>query len=343
MNYNSKFWILIFIIFILSAFAASGQQLTPEQLGWKSHTINSKEFGTINYYITSQDINKQKPVLLYLDGSGALPLYQSMQGGTGSTVPFDTKKLSEKFHLVIISKPGVPFIDSVTMEPGIPYPQYPTPLEYKRRLSLEWRVAAADLTLKEIIKNYKVDKSSINILGISEGFQVGSKLLTVNKSVTKAVLLVGNGLNQFYDFIISNRTYAQLGKITQEESQHNIDTLLKTFRDIYNHENSTEKEWMGHTYLRWASFCKNNPTDNLNCTNIPVYVVIAANDTNTSAISADYIALEQSRLKKNNIIYKVLPYDHSLSEMIKDEHGNITGAKNHMLEVIDEALIWINQ
>jgi hypothetical protein len=279
---------------------------------------------------------------MYIDGSGALPLYQYMKGGTGSTVPFDNKEISQKFHLVIISKPGVPFIDSVTMTPDIPYPQYPVPDVYKKRLSLDWRVNSADLVLKDVIKKYPIDLKSINILGISEGFQVGSKLLTVNKTITKAVLLVGNGLNQFYDFIISNRTDAQLGKITMEESQENMESLLATFRDIYADDNSTDKEWMGHTYLRWASFCKNNPVDNLNATNIPVYIVVAANDVNTSAISADYIALEQTRLNKNNIIYKVLPYDHSLSEMIKDENGNVTGAKNHMKEVIDEAIKWIS-
>lgn len=331
------------IFFFLTAFyQLSAQIITPEILGFEHYSINDKSLGEINYYISSKDMDKPKPILLYLDGSGAFPLFQYTEKGIGSSVIIDFQKLRDDYHIVLISKPGVSFIDSVKFNPqGVPVYQEPQP--YKEKLSLDWRVNSAKLVLKKVIKEFKVSNKKIAVIGISEGFQVGAKLASIDKNVTHLMLFVGNGLNQIYDSIIQNRIDAQSGALSAEVAQKNIDSLYVIAKDIYENPNATDKEWYGHSYLRWSSFTNNNPTENILSLNIPVYIVAAANDRNTSVLGTDYLYLESVRLNKKNIIYNVYPVDHSLNVSIKDKDGNIVSMKNYRTEILNAAFKWLNE
>ncbi|MBK7428314.1 MAG: hypothetical protein IPI60_15490 [Saprospiraceae bacterium] len=324
----------------ISFLTLQAQTYTPEQLGWKSFSIETEFLGKVNYFVTAQKIDEEKPLLVYLDGSGAMPLFQYTDRGIGSSVALPYRELSDKYHFVIISKPGVPFIDSVGRDPISGAPLYEPPQEYDKRLSLDWRVNAADLVLKECFKNLLIDSNQIGIIGISEGFQVGAKLLDVNESITHAMLLVGNGLNQMYDFVIQNRREAEIGKISAEQAQENIDSLYLIFDDIYANPQSTSKKWYGHTYLRWSSFCQNIPLESIIRSDIPIYIIACSQDHNTTALGADYIKIESLRKRRTNIHYLVLPYDHYFNEMIKDDSGKIVSSKSHIHDVIQDALDW---
>ena len=115
------------------------------------------------------------------------------------------------------------------------------------------------------------------------------------------------------------------------------------FEDIYKNAAATDREWFGHTYLRWSSFCKNQPVEDIISLNIPVYLVAASKDRNTSVLSYDYIQIEALRKEKKNITFKVYPYDHSFSEWKKDAEGKSVFVSNHMNEVIDESLRWLER
>lgn len=330
------------VFFSLISQITYGQEITPEKIGFKSFSIQDSSLGTVNYYVTANKIEEKKPVLLYLDGSGPYPLFQKTEQGIGSTVILDFKSLSNDYHIVLISKPGVPFFDVVERDSQTGYPKYQEPIEYKNKLSLDWRVNAAKLVLKQVINELKVNISKVALIGISEGFQVGTKLANEDKSITHLIIGIGNGLNQFYDFIIQNRIDEQSGVITSEQAQKNIDSLISIAKEIYAKPKETKKDWYGHTYLRWSSFTNNNPTDNILSLNIPVYIIAASKDRNSSVLGTDYLYLESIRNGKNNIVYKVYPYDHSLNEYVKDENGKIITVNNHMQEIYNDALIWLN-
>lgn len=46
--------------------------------------------------------------------------------------------------------------------------------------------------------------------------------------------MMGNSLNQLYDFIIEKRLSAQKGEISNDEAQANIDSLYIEYEKIYN-------------------------------------------------------------------------------------------------------------
>jgi len=336
-------WFIPFVYFSCLQTNLILAQLSPEKLGFDEIILKHKTLGDVHYYHYTKGISKSKPLLLYLDGSGAYPLFQMMENGTGSTIPFDYKSLAEKYHILFISKPGVPFADSVGRDPETNYPLYQTPDDYTKRLSLDWRVLAADLVIKDALKKWSIDPKKIAVLGFSEGFQVGSKLISFNPSITHAVLFVGNGFTQFFDFIIQNRMDAQMGRISDAEAQSNIDSLYSSFKSIQADPKSTEKFWYGHTYLRWSSFCSEEPIDHLLNTNIPVYFVSCSKDQNTSALGLDYIYLKAILAGKKNLHYKTYPYDHGFNEIISDEHGKTLSVKNHMDDAMEEAISWLNK
>ena len=329
---------LLVLLLVICCSLSALCQLTPQHVGLKHYSYSSPTLGSINYYVSTAKIDSLKPVLLYIDGSGPLPLYQYTERGIMGGIPFDIKEISKQYHLVVISKPGVSFADSVRYNDSTGYPQSRMPDEYRKRLSLNWRVNACDAVLKDIGKHLKVDKKHIVILGISEGFQVGAALLSVNKSITHAILLVGNGLNQFYDFIVQARTDAVAGRISYDDAEGYIKQLQEEIADIYAHPNATDKEWQGHTYLRWSSFCNTTPMEHILATDIPIYIAVASRDRNTSVLSADYIYLESLKQGRKNISYHVLPYDHMFNEFAGD---NPKPVANHTFDVITDALKWV--
>lgn len=345
---NEKFYgvLMRFILFCVFSLFYTGiictaQTITPEKLGFSPGHIVDPVLGEINYYTTGKDSKQSKPILLYLDGSGPYPLFQYTAHGIGSSVVLNFRKLSEHYQIVLISKPGVPFIDSVRFSEETGMPEYAPPDIYKKYLSLQWRVNAADKVI-DALTGHASTVPQVVVMGISEGFQVGAKLATVNKKISYAILLEGNGLPQFYDFYILNRLDALNGKITAEQAQENIDSLNSRVRDIMAHPTAVDREWMGHTYLRWASFCSNQPVENLLSLSFPVYIVGSANDRNSPLINFDFIQLQAALHQKDNITVRVYPYDHAFNEAVLDEKGTVVGAKNHTQEVIDSALAWLD-
>lgn len=314
--------------------------ISPEKMGFKAYRIEDKQLGTVQFYISNKHLNKQKPLLIYLDGSGSLPLFQLTKNGIASSIAINFTTLSEKYHILILSKPGVPFSDSVYKDDEGHTLYEDSPI-YTKYLSLDWRVNATQLAINTIQKDCQIDTNRIIVFGISEGVQVASKLASINKKITHLILFVGNGLNQFFDFIIQNRLNAQRGVISFKESQRNIDSLHMIYRDIVANPLSTDKFWYGHTYLRWSSFCKSNPTEQLKNLNIPIYIVAASNDDNTSVLGMDYLHLSSLAAQKSNITYKVYPYNHSLMEFTYEETGKIKDVKYHMNSIVDMSFEWL--
>lgn len=235
--------VLILSIFLgLFVLDLLSQNLTPEAFGFEAYSFEEKELGKVSYYLSQDTSSKQKPLLVYLDGSGPEPLFQEMGAGRfGSTVVINFQELSKSFRILLISKPGVPFVDKVLNdENGVP--DYPAPEHYRQKLSLHWRVNTADLIIQRLAQKQEIDQSKIVVLGFSEGAQVAPFLARKNKSVSHLILFGGNGLNQFFDRIISTRLEASRGQVSEAKAQQQIDSLFNEFKAIYEEPTSTEKE-----------------------------------------------------------------------------------------------------
>lgn len=334
---------IVFCLVLLFVEQTRGQSptLSPEKLGYSAHELVHSDLGTVNYFVRNLKEKPNQPILLYLDGSGPYPLFQRMKQGFGSTLVIQDQQLLDKFKWVLISKPGVPFVDDMEFDPRTGIPQYEPPREYTQRLSLQWRVEAAKAVIDELLGKHELKPQQLIVVGVSEGFQVGAKLAAIEPRITHVGLFVGNGLNQFYDFVIAERMKMERGEQTFDDTQRAIDEIWNAAREIYADPESTEKYWMGHTYRRWSSFTSEDPVRSLLQVDAPIFIACCALDKNTSVLSADYIPLEFLREKRTNLTYKIYPYEHSFVEMSKDEQGNTIGVNSHFEEVFREFTTWL--
>ncbi|WP_187696572.1 alpha/beta hydrolase family protein [Xanthovirga aplysinae] len=334
-----KRFIALFITGILTG-NLWAQLKTPKEFGFQAFSLEDSMLGTINFYVSKNKIEESKPLLVLLDGSGHLPIYSKVKKSDGtsfifSSNPFRYKAISEKYHVVLISKPGVPFLDSLKAESQQEFKRnYPPSKAYTKHLSLDWRVNTTSKIIDYLTQELVVKDNEVIAIGYSEGGHVVPKLALINKKVKKIVNIVGGGLNQFNDFITENRLKGQKGLISAVEAQQNVDSLYAVFDDIYKNPLSTDNFWLGHTYKRWASFCKDIPLENMLSLDIPILLISGGQDQNTPIAGLDYVKLEFLRNNKTNLTYKVYP---NCDHWFNDQKMN----SNRLLEMIDFVFDWI--
>lgn len=307
------------------------------QSGWDNFfyhdTLTDKHLGTFVIHASKSNRKAAKPLLVYLDGSGNYPLfYRKNNGKYNTSVSLDIARYAKDYTIVLISKPGIPFSDSLRYRSGKPY--YPENRLFDQLYSLQWRAGTASKAIDYLYNKLPVDKKHIIVMGYSEGSQVAPAVAVLNKRVTHVICFVGNALNQLYDFIIEQRLNADRNAITAEKAQHNVDSLYDVYQKIYNSPDATDKKWFGATHLKWSSFSVVTPLENMLKLDIPILYIAGGKDNNQTIIDMDYARLEFLRKHKTNLTYKVYPNsNHYLQE----------GETDHSDEAHQFALDWVNE
>lgn len=269
-------------------------------------TIVDKHLGTVIIHVTKTNIKEKKPLLIYIDGSGNYPLfYRKSNGNYNTSIALNFSKYAKDYTIVLISKPGIPFSDSLRYQSGKPY--YPSNNIYEQLYSFQWRTGAAAKAIDYLIHRIPVDTKHIIVMGYSEGSQVAPGVAILNKKVTHVVCFVGNGLNQLYDFIINARLEADRNNITAEQGQKIVDSLYNEYAKIYADPSATDRKWFGATFLKWSSFSETTPLENMLKLKIPILYIAGGKDNNQTIIDMDYVKLEFLRKEKSNLTYKVYP------------------------------------
>ncbi len=307
---------------------------------WKTESIHDSNLGNINYHIYKNKIDDRKPLIVYLQGSTNFPLYWlNPNGRYSSGITLNVNSMSNDYHIILISKPNTPLVDSIIVAPS-GRKQYPMKKGYVEKYSLDWRANSADKVINDALKKLKIDTSKIIIWGHSEGSQVAPAVALKNKNVTLVISMMGNSLNHLYDFILNERVSALKGEKSNEEVQANIDSLYIEFEKIYKDPKSKTKEWFGESYYKWSSFTLNSPIDNMLKLDIPI-LYVAGGEDHHSILNMDYAKLEFLRKGKNNLTYKVYPNcDHFFIETKIHKSGKKEWI-DHLSEVNGFALKWV--
>lgn len=274
---------------------------------FQHYKLTKSKLNEFEIHVTKSTSSAQKPLILYLDGSGNFPIfYKNKAGRYATSVPIDIRKYAKDYYIAIISKPGTPFKDSLKYDDsGRAY--YPGNEIYTTLYSLDWRANTASEAINYLIKKLPIDKNKIIVIGYSEGAQVAPKVAVLNKNVTHVVCMVGNALNQLYDFILEARLKAERKEISPEESQQIVDSLYKEYEKIYKNPAAVNQFWYGATYLKWSSFSKTTPLENMLQLDIPILYIAGGKDNNQTILDMDYAKLEFLRKGKMNLTYKVYP------------------------------------
>lgn len=324
--------------------------MAPKDYGLKEFTLNDPQLGLIRFYVDAADLHQKKPLFIEVNGSGGLPLCLYIKGkGFGEVVNTFNAQLQaatkNKFHYLILGKPGTPFCDSISTDNDAKHYDknaliagYKFSEEYNQRLSLNWRVNATKKVITYLIQHRMWDGSKIVAYGYSEGGQVVPSLAVDDKRITHIISVVGSGLNQFYDSIVNWRIKAAKGEISQQQSQDSVDACFKQINDIYRHPNSTTLEYNGHSYKRWASFGQSAPFEKLRKLNIPIYMIVSTADDHSPIYGLDYVKLEFIRLGKTNLTYDpCVGCDHFLNS--NNDNGKINTHRDYIAKILK----WLDQ
>ena len=315
---------------LLLSFVSFGQSFSDSL--FEHYKLTDPNLKTFEIHVTKSKSGVKRPLLIYIDGSGNFPIYYKTKSGKYSTsIPLDISKYAKDYYVVLISKPNIPFSDSLQYSPsGRKF--YPDNDLYNELYSLDWRAETASKAIDFLLKKLPIDKNKVIVMGYSEGSQVAPKVAVLNKKVTNVVCFVGNALNQLYDFIIETRLEADRNKISSEQSQKIVDSLYNEFEKIYANPKATNYKWFGETYLKWSSFSKTTPLENMLKLKIPILYIAGGKDNNQTILDMDYAKLEFLRKGKNNLTYKVYPNcNHYFQESITTNEG-----KNIKTDKIDE-------
>ena len=336
---NKTLYFIILILVLSNAVYGQHEKITEK---WKTESIYDKSLGEINYHVYKNKINDRKPLIIYLQGSTNFPLYYiNPDGRYSSSITLNVDSMSNNYHIILISKPNTPLVDSIKIAPS-GRKQYPMKEGYSEKYSLDWRANSADKVINDALKKMKIDTSTIIVWGHSEGSQVAPAIAIKNKKVTHVISMMGNSLNHLYDFILNERVSALNGEKSNEEAQAIIDSLYIEFEKIYKDPKSTTKEWFGETYYKWSSFTLNSPIENMLMLDIPILYVAGGEDRH-SILNMDYAKLEFLRKGKSNLTYKVYPNcDHFFMETKTDESGKKEWI-DHLDEVNGFALKWVTE
>jgi pimeloyl-ACP methyl ester carboxylesterase len=308
----------LFLITFIFLFKVSFGQ-TDFKKEMKIFSFDSPKYGKVEFCTFISTIEKKKPLLIFIHGSGNEPTFAYHKDlKEYSWAAFrEIGKYKDKFHVIFVNKPGVPLFDTVQKDPVNFSTSYPKSKEFSDKYSLEWRAETASLIIEKALTVLPVDNSKIIVLGHSQGGQVAPKIAVLNKKVTHCVMLNCNSLNHLYDFVMQERLASLKGEKTFEESQRNIDSLYANYKRIFAEPNSRTKYFDEETYYRWASFSDETPLENMLKLKIPIYLVAGGKDILGSFImNTDYAEIEFLRYGKTNLTYKVYP---NANHFLQDE------------------------
>jgi hypothetical protein len=184
---------------------------SPADFGYRHLQLNYKS-DLVDVIVASQkgEEEKPKPLFLFCQGSLPVPAIVYDETGASSPFPFSTDAISEKFHLIYISKPGIPAIAKASeLKPDYTYadstgnfPDY-----YLQRNYLDYYVNRNTEIIKQLQKLSWVSKDQLAVAGHSEGATIAAKLSLENKSVTHLIFASGNPMGRIMSMIERSRKY----------------------------------------------------------------------------------------------------------------------------------------
>lgn len=284
-------------------------EVSPERMGFEPGRVQV-DGESVAYFLSTEgrpvDRARRLPLIVFLQGSGAAPIYFGTAPRVGRSTLFNPTDFLGH-HYVVISKPGIPFYAEQRVVASE---------EYDRRTSLPSRVASVKAVVAFLAKQSWVDATRIALLGHSEGADVAPWAAVACRQVTHVIALAPGAVSQMLEFTIMERKKAARGEQTAADADQRIRDNLEAYREIYKDPGSWAKKWRGHSYLRWSSFAR-PAMEAYRSLDIPILAIAGREDRNTPCESGEALQLEYIRTGKKNLTFELWPVNHYLSERVE--------------------------
>ena len=312
---NTRTTRLIWFLILFFSFQswASHSVPKPEDFGFRHYTSVHKG-DTSDYLVYSFKGEEQirKPLFFMCQGSLPVPLIITHEGKPYGTFPFNPDSLSKYYHLVIVSKPGIPLIaEDSTLAPGYICRDLKTgkmPAKYSQNNYLEYYSDRNLRIISELRKMPFIDKSKIVVAGHSQGATIAAHMASESSMITHLIYASGNPMGQIMSMIGAARK-------SETDSSATTSSMMKYWNDACENRNDLDDEH-GDTYKSVYDF--SYPAINyLRKVKIPVLVCWGTADYCTPYL--DYMQVEFIRDQRRNFTFK--PYvkrDHNYFGLTKE-------------------------
>lgn len=334
--------IAIISIFCFTVHSQESQLVSKISSNISLFGIDPEENDSIYFLRIREDSTMvAKPSLIFLQGSLPIPLIikQEGYGGFIPSLNFDYSAVSEKYNIIIISKPHTPVIadvkhlnDQYCYTPDTAFSQQYDTLYLKNNYREKY-IARTNEVIKYLQNQDWVDSSKVYIVGHSEGASVAIGTANSNPSIKAVGYLSGNPMGRYAQYIHSQRIAEQKSLQAPEDSQAAIDKLYQEWRKIANSSIGSSD---GDPSRTWVSFSRPIISE---ITNLEQPIFIGYGTEDPGGNFCDYLPIYLDIVNKTN--YKLAPYigrGHNFERVInnKPDFNDMAWER-----VMTDFLLWI--
>lgn len=277
-------------------------QRTVEEFGYRSLRL-AHHGDSVDFIVKSKagEANKKKPILLLIRGSLAKPLVKyNDQGGHYPPFPFDQSIFLDEYHLVCISKPGLPLIANTNnlnergefIDPNTG--QLPT--RYMENNFLDFFVERNSKVVEFLSSQDWVDSTKIVVAGHSQGSDIAANMADKTPGVTH--MIYSSGSPYFSTILDMVRKRRKADKRNEEARAEDYFEFWKSVVDA-PFAPSQQEGWDSNRTVASFSKCQNTALKNAK---IPILVTYGTEDT--LAPFNDLFRIETLRERNANITFK---------------------------------------
>lgn len=326
-----------FTTFLIFAFTvlAFGQTKTAKDYGF-THLQFYYKSDKVDILIKSKsgDENKKKPLFFFCQGSLPRPLIMYDETGIYGVFPFKSDSLTEKYHLVIVGKPGIPLIRDVnTLNSNYCYVDSAGnfPKEYSDRNLLDYYVDRNIEIIKYLQKQKWVSSKKLILAGHSEGSTVAAKMARKSHLVTHLIYSSGNPMGRIMSIVEQSRA-------NETDSVKSGENAIEYWQSIVNDKSNMDAT-QGDAYKATYGFSY-PPIEYLEKLRIPVLICYGTKDW--CAPFVDFMRVDFIRKGKKNFQFN--PYigtEHNYYPFTKENKPNYD--INNWDKVANDWLRWIER
>ncbi|MEM8734649.1 MAG: alpha/beta fold hydrolase, partial [Planctomycetota bacterium] len=294
----------------LQTYVATADPTPIPKFSFRRFFTKDKYGRAITFYLSKPkkpESVKPVPLVVCIQGSGSQSVFLRYQGMIASGGPESVvfREFGDQVRVLVAEKPGVEFL----VQPERPGSAEEGPEAFNREFSLQRWVEALNAATEATLKMDEIDTASVLALGHSEGAQVACTLAAVNANITHVAAMAGGGPTQLHDLI----QFARRGEMydPNQTPDERVEALLADWKKVMDAPEAHDQFILGHSHLRWSTFCAVSPIDALKRTKAKVFIAQGSADTNSLPESAVMLYAELLARGRDVTYHRVENGDHA--------------------------------
>lgn len=200
---------LVGMVLLLAFSSAFGQTKTAQDFGFR-HIVFRYKSDSVDILIKSKkgEENEPKPLFFFCQGSLPIPLIIHEGPSVYGTFPFDPDSLTDRYHLAIVGKPGIPLIAAATdLQPNFTVVDSTGnfPGGYVQRNLLSYYIPRNLAVVRHLRKQDWISKRELVVAGHSEGSTIAAKMAAESKGITHLIYSGGNPMGRILSIVQQGR------------------------------------------------------------------------------------------------------------------------------------------